>query len=206
MGGTGSGRWGGYEKKRTTEESWMLDMRRLWASFFAARSIAASCDAVRIEDGALARVSFVLLPVGVMGVDVKISFREGSGLLGRRVEQRIPLRPTFPHVGGIRWYFSCPIEKEDGEPCARRAQKLYRPLGAKLFGCRKCHDLTYESCQRSRAYDSLHAKIMPGATDEEPLAMKQTINTHIAENRRAREQTKSLVEVFDEFVKERKRR
>jgi hypothetical protein len=28
-------------------------------------------------------------------------------------------------------------------------EKLYLPMGARLFGCRKCHNLTYRSCQKA---------------------------------------------------------
>ena len=46
------------------------------------------------------------------------------------------------HYGGTQTYFCCPL-------CDRRCNVLYRPIKRKPFACRRCHDLTYESCQRS---------------------------------------------------------
>ena len=31
--------------------------------------------------------------------------------------------------------------------CGARVKKLYLPPGTRYFGCRRCHDLTYESVQ-----------------------------------------------------------
>jgi hypothetical protein len=59
---------------------------------------------------------------------------------------------TRPYFGGRRWWFVCPLIVR-GIACNRRAGKLYLPPGAKYFGCRKCHDLTYESCQDSHRFD-----------------------------------------------------
>jgi hypothetical protein len=39
--------------------------------------------------------------------------------------------------------------------CNRRAGKLYLPSGARYFGCRKCHDLTYKSCQEAHQLERL---------------------------------------------------
>ncbi|MFC1866521.1 hypothetical protein ACFL0H_00045 [Thermodesulfobacteriota bacterium] len=66
------------------------------------------------------------------------------------IDYKIRLETTRPNLGGIRWWFNCPIND-----CNRRAAKLYRPPLAKLFGCRHCHDLTYRSCQNSHKSDSL---------------------------------------------------
>src|SRR5262249_26212575 len=44
------------------------------------------------------------------------------------------------HLGGVRWWFLCPLSK-NGVACGRRVRKLY--LRGKYFGCRRCHDLTY---------------------------------------------------------------
>lgn len=45
--------------------------------------------------------------------------------------------------GGHRYYFIC-------LSCKKRAGKLYLPAGGKLFACRGCHDLTYNSCQKGK--------------------------------------------------------
>ena len=55
--------------------------------------------------------------------------------------QRVELRPTLLRFGGIRWWFHCP-------KCLKRCVKLYKPPDS-VFRCRQCHNLTYQSCNRS---------------------------------------------------------
>ena len=65
-------------------------------------------------------------------------------------ETRIPIRvqTTPTHFGGERWWFTCPLIV-GGMTCNGRAGKVYLPPGARYFGCRHCHDLTYTSCQEN---------------------------------------------------------
>jgi hypothetical protein len=58
----------------------------------------------------------------------------------------IRLTPTRPNLGGLRFWFRCPIRR-NGKECGRRVRKLYLPPGAKIFGCRCCYNLTYRSAQ-----------------------------------------------------------
>ncbi len=54
---------------------------------------------------------------------------------------------TSCHFGGFRYWFICPLGRGD-KPCGRRVGALYQ--GYRLFGCRHCYNLTYESCNRNR--------------------------------------------------------
>jgi hypothetical protein len=72
---------------------------------------------------------------------------------------RVGLTTTRPRFGGLRWWFVCPLVKND-VPCGRRVGKLYLPPGGRYFGCRTCYDLTYTSCQESHKYDGLF-RLMP---------------------------------------------
>jgi hypothetical protein len=71
-----------------------------------------------------------------------------------------PVRLT--HVptpwGTLRWFFVCPLVK-DGRACGRRAAKLYLPPGGRYYGCRRCYDLTYKSCQKSHGSDALYRSL-----------------------------------------------
>ena len=67
---------------------------------------------------------------------------------GEKVEQLILLDTTSPHFGGLRYWVLCP-------GCGRRCSKLYACAGRKYFSCRLCYDLTYQSSNDSRRYDSL---------------------------------------------------
>ena len=53
---------------------------------------------------------------------------------------------------GKRWWFRCPILNGD-RACGRRVAKLYLPPGQISFGCRVCHNLTYQSCRDSHRFD-----------------------------------------------------
>lgn len=59
---------------------------------------------------------------------------------------RVRLTKTRCNIAGWRYWFVCPLLLKDGEtPCRRRASVLYKPPSEKYFGCRHCHNLTYES-------------------------------------------------------------
>lgn len=53
------------------------------------------------------------------------------------------------NFGGKRWYFTCPLTP-GGLPCNRRVSVLYINNG--ILGCRHCHNLAYESQNRSGLY------------------------------------------------------
>lgn len=80
-----------------------------------------------------------------------------------REDVRIPIRlqTTPTHFGGERWWFTCPLAI-DGVACNRRAGKLYLPPGARYFGCRKCHGLTYRSCQVAHQTERLLSRMECG--------------------------------------------
>jgi hypothetical protein len=102
-----------------------------------------------------------------------------TGSIGYRIEQRqgdrqwlvldyawgeakehvvipVALETTSPHFGGIRWWGRCPLIV-NGVACNRRVRKLY--LRGRYFGCRRCHNLTYKSCQESHQLDWLYASL-----------------------------------------------
>ena len=61
----------------------------------------------------------------------------------------VRLTATPCHLGGQRWWFVCPLII-DGVACERRCRVLYRPSGARYFGCRACCRLTYRVRQWHR--------------------------------------------------------
>lgn len=72
----------------------------------------------------------------------------------------IGLVTTPCHLGGARWWFTCPLSRND-VVCGHRVRKLY--LQGKYFGCRRCHNLTYTSSQQSdsRVYALLNGGLDP---------------------------------------------
>jgi hypothetical protein len=58
----------------------------------------------------------------------------------------VRLVTTRPHLGGMRWWFICPLVVND-RPCGRRVTKLYGHV--RYFGCRTCTGLVYRSSQEA---------------------------------------------------------
>ena len=90
-----------------------------------------------------------------------IGYRTAGGVLTldyafRDEPVTIPVRLTYttPNYGGRRPWFVCPLAVGD-VPCGRRVGKLYGR--GRLFGCRHCHDLSYESAQEAHAGERLFA-------------------------------------------------
>ena len=90
------------------------------------------------------------------------AFPDNTGALAIHFYHRVPATLSTPariqhqiaqitttacHFGGTRHWFLCSLIR-DGYPCKRRVRILYSTPREKLFGCRKCHDLTYESTQQ----------------------------------------------------------
>lgn len=68
------------------------------------------------------------------------------GQPAERFDYPVWLVTTDCHLGGVRWWFICPLSL-NGVFCGRRVRKLY--LRGKYFGCRHCHNLAYRSSQES---------------------------------------------------------
>ncbi len=64
----------------------------------------------------------------------------------RSCDYSVSIVPTLCNYGGVRLWFLCPGWK-NGVSCGRRCRKLY--LKGIAFACRLCHELTYESTQKS---------------------------------------------------------
>jgi hypothetical protein len=74
---------------------------------------------------------------------------------GKPVDYRVRLVTTKPNYGGRRWWFICPLLR--GPP--HRVGKLYLPPGARYFGSREAHELTYTSCQERGKFKGLLASL-----------------------------------------------
>ncbi len=106
---------------------------------------------------------------------LSVILRHGVVLPGdaeKMAEYRVELTRTPCAYGGGRHWFVCPLTK-GGVYCGSRVGKLYLPRGGRFFGCRRCYDLTYESCQRSHKYDHVFDHI--AGMDEEDLTISQVL-------------------------------
>jgi hypothetical protein len=131
-------------RKRTVEECLQLSLRRL-----------AHC---RVVQGATVSSGVLEWPSGAWAIaepshadqQVRLQLVYTVGL--QRVSCTVPLTPRWPYFGGLSWWLCCPT-------CGRRGFMLYLPAGARQFGCRGCHSLTYTSCQLSHHFDALDRRL-----------------------------------------------
>ncbi len=74
---------------------------------------------------------------------------------------RVELTTTPCNLGGIRFWFLCPLV-ENSVPCGKRVRKLYLPPGESYFACRSCYNLTYRSVkEHDKRVDALR-RLPPG--------------------------------------------
>jgi hypothetical protein len=104
-------------------------------------------------------VSYVLT-VGDGAGTLRLLYRVGEPAAS--LDYPVRLVSTGCHLGGVRWWFLCPLSV-NGVACGRRARKLY--LHGRYFGCRRCHGLTYQSSRESdrRVYAALRGGLGVGA-------------------------------------------
>ncbi len=145
MGGMGSGRKAGYSGRKTTvEEVLHIDAIR-WQRegilaagsqnsgrwiWFKARQPGKEHSSIKYE----ARIA------EDGSGEIRLCYKVGGAQ--EALDYRVRLQTTRPHLGGLRWWFTCPLVK-GGRPCGRRVARLY--IRGRYFGCRRCHDLVYTS-------------------------------------------------------------
>ena len=91
------------------------------------------------------------ITVSTMDDDHYIQFRYTQTELNgekKDFDYKVGLTSTACNYGNKRWWFVCPL-KIDGVSCGRRVGVLYK--NGDYFGCRHCHDLTYQSKKESRS-------------------------------------------------------
>jgi hypothetical protein len=167
MGGNGSSRWHFHTKKDTVEDCRVLDANRLMREGVLGEGIHLWGSWTWRNTYTNERTSTVDFEVNTTNMPlpwVRLSYTFTR--TQEHLDYRIRLQITSPYFGGTRWWLMCPLSIK-GCPCGRRVGKLYLPPSSRYFGCRHCHDLTYESCQESHKYDGLYAHLaqsIPGAT------------------------------------------
>jgi hypothetical protein len=143
VGGHGSGRWHDHEKATAVEDCLFLDTALLCRDrLLQRRSAEGRFDWRDSSDRIVQSANFILehdaTPNGPRLLVFFVAAEGPSAL----VRGQIFLKASRPQFGGQRWWFICPR-------CSGLARKLFMPLGKAWFGCRRCHKLTYRSCQES---------------------------------------------------------
>ncbi len=99
---------------------------------------------------------------------------------GEPIDFIIRLQTTRPNYGGRRYWFLCPLARQDGVP-PRRVGKLYLPPGGRYFGSREGYRLTYASCQESGRFRGIIRRMASGmGTDE--TTVRRALNALARQN------------------------
>jgi hypothetical protein len=171
MGGFGSGKWSDvYRRKTSVELCNEMCIKLLRENGFLDESKAGFIEWRNNAGDVVNRVDVE----SFINVDAdKTSYLVVRiGVLSSAIEQRIELIRWPCNYGKFRYYFACPAVK-NGVYCGNRAEKLYLPPAAKVFGCRDCYDLTYLSCQESHKYDKISKHIEN--VDMDALSLMQAL-------------------------------
>ena len=144
VGGLGSGRCRWRRKKATTEQSLSIAIGEFWDCLRdSLRSNLLGTVTWKREDESTCSISFIVTQRISMRI-VLLSYRWNNA---EDIVIPVYVQTTLANLGGARDWFTCPLVV-NGVACGRRVGKLYLPPGgARYFGCRKCHGLTYRSCQ-----------------------------------------------------------
>jgi hypothetical protein len=154
MGGYGSGsyyRWKG--KKATAEESWAFGVSTLTRIGWTQLGAYYPFQRLQWTNGRGDVVASIGLDIDMRNTDcpeIILRYSVGRHDSARSIEYSVFLMTSKLASGGVRWWFQCPLKG-----CGRRVGKLYLPPGASYYGCRHCHNLTYQSCRDSHKFDSL---------------------------------------------------
>ena len=70
----------------------------------------------------------------------------------KEIKYEFRMESTPCRFGGQKWFFICGLYK-NGIYCGRRVRNLY--LAGDYFGCRKCANLSYQSCNESKKYQGV---------------------------------------------------
>jgi hypothetical protein len=145
MGGFGSGRreWNG--KAQTVEHCLTLDANRL-TRLGVLKDGTCLSGVISWPAGASGENRVGCQVCTLDGAEPWIRLYYSLTATGANEDYRVTLTTTRPQYGGLRWWFVCPLVV-NGVACNRRLGKLYLPPGGRYFGCRRCHRLTYASCQ-----------------------------------------------------------
>jgi hypothetical protein len=152
MGGSGSGNhyhWWRPGKKEVVEDCLSLDANRwMREGILRANVFASGTWQWTYASGKGFTINYMADTCEPAEPFVRLSYSwvRPSSPEPQSADYRVDLTTTFPRFGGLRWWFVCPLIV-GGRPCERRVGKLYLPPGARYFGCRRCHKLTYTSCQ-----------------------------------------------------------
>jgi hypothetical protein len=171
MGGFGSGLWTDVMTRKVNTglcRTLSVKTLKMMGVFDADRVDERFCIRWVNEFGEDAGKVTITPQVGGNGNKRSLRVEIGGSVTGQVIQ--ITTTPCF--YGGVRHWFLCPAVVA-GVLCEDRVGRLYLPPGGRVFGCRHCYGLTYESCQQSHKYDRVMEHLE--GLDEANLTINQVL-------------------------------
>ena len=141
MGGSGSGTWYRWSKKTVVEDGLTLDLLKLVRekAIIPGKHVRGSLTWWNNHiDEERASIGYEADLIDPYAAWVRLHYRRD----GTPEDYKVRLTVTYPHYGGIRWWFVCPAN-------GSRTAKLHLPPGGNLFASRAAYRLGYNSQQES---------------------------------------------------------
>lgn len=123
------GKYYRWDKKALTDEYLHLDIAAFARSVDLTKFRAGSWQ-WKFSSGSEASITYIVSPERQ---GVNLQYTTGD----KHYDYLVSVVTTQPNYGGARYWWLCPS-------CNKRVRILY---GGKIFACRKCHNLTYETTQ-----------------------------------------------------------
>ena len=147
MGGSGSGRGGGtVTSEGCNSRILSAKLLRTMPHNVPEGQVATATGCLNFSDGIVVKY---LVSVSARERYIKLT-HETRDDDEREISYRVSLLQTPCHLGGYRWWFSCPLS-------GRRTFRLFLPNGARRFASRSSYRLGY-ICQRETRVDRLMRK------------------------------------------------
>ncbi|PIR39130.1 MAG: hypothetical protein COV35_04515 [Alphaproteobacteria bacterium CG11_big_fil_rev_8_21_14_0_20_39_49] len=149
MGGSGSGSWYRWSKKDTISDYNNLNMKRLVEEGIVGESKHKIGSWQWLRSGEVtSSISYTSNTLTSGSSYLRLRYTNKNS--DQEYDYKVHLTTTSPNYGGKRWWFICPAKG-----CGRRVGVLY---GGKIFACRHCYNLAYDSQN-----DGMHYRMLTKA-------------------------------------------
>lgn len=158
MGGYRSGRWHDHQKAVVVEHCVSVDTALLRRDRLLQNgSVTGIMTWADSSGGVLKSATFSVEQCTTSEAILRLVFIAGAYAGAGVLRSQVRLASTRPHYGGRRWWFVCPR-------CEGLARRLFMPLDKAWLGCRRCHQLTYRSCQESHTIQGFVHRLRASST------------------------------------------
>jgi hypothetical protein len=141
---------------------------------------------------------------GPAGLRFMYTLEDNKTGVRKQYNYLIPVVSTACNYGGKRWWYTCPLIL-NGKYCQCRCRIVYMPPEAKYFGCRECHQLSYESRQRHRNtfYEGFERPRKTAEAVEKKLARTRSLDKKIELSKKYAHATEKIA-LFADILTNRK--